>query len=284
MRPVDATLRALFALVALSLAAHGGAAEAGAASFPRLMGMNIGAKNYQDPDYQRDLSRLDVVILGFHKGWQPSGYAADASSAVRKAVQAIKARNPKVLVGQYTVLNEAYDDPRDPASVDLRDKLYASQWWLPDAAGRKVQWTSQFSTWEVNFTDWAKPDAGGRRWPQWLAERNHAAFFRDVPEFDIVYIDNLMNPPRVRADWDADRANDDPRSAKGHTRQPRIVGFGVHGSPSDFRLFRSGNAATTVALEPGLRRLVGRQDPAINDGGAVSSLRLPAKGGIVLRK
>ena len=42
-------------------------------SFPRLMGMNIGAKNYDDPAYQRQLARLDVVILGFYQGWKP-GY------------------------------------------------------------------------------------------------------------------------------------------------------------------------------------------------------------------
>src|SRR5512146_1329766 len=32
----------------------------------RLLGMNIGAKNYDDPTYQAQLARLDVVILGFY--------------------------------------------------------------------------------------------------------------------------------------------------------------------------------------------------------------------------
>src|SRR4051794_22028782 len=145
------------------------------ATFPRLMGMNIGAKHYQDPAYQKELARLDVVMLGFFKGWTPSDDgSADSTAAIRKAVQAIKARNPKILVGQYTVLNEARDDDKDLANKDLRDKLDASKWWLQNAAGRKVQWTTDFRTWEINFTSWTKPDAAGQRWPEWLAERNYA--------------------------------------------------------------------------------------------------------------
>ena len=36
----------------------------------RLLGMNIGAKNYDDTAYQTQLARLDVVILGFYPGWR----------------------------------------------------------------------------------------------------------------------------------------------------------------------------------------------------------------------
>lgn len=185
-----------------------------AAGFPRLMGMNIGAKNYDDPGYQRELARLDVAILGFYRGWNPQGLRAGSSAAMRAALQAIKARNPRLLIGQYTVLNEAHDDPRDGATADLRDKLNASQWWLLNAAGRKLQWTRRYSAWETNYTAWARPDARGRRWPEWLAERNYEVFFRDVPELDIVYLDNVMRRPRVSGDWDLDGAIDDPAAPR----------------------------------------------------------------------
>jgi hypothetical protein len=49
-------------------------------------------------------------------------------------------------------------------------------------------------------------------------------------------------------------------------------------------LVNPGNAARTVEVEPGLRRLAGNQDRAVNDGAAVSRLRLPPKDGIVLRR
>jgi hypothetical protein len=399
-----------------------GADGAVTGGFPRLMGMNIGAKNYEDAGYQRDISGLDVVILGFYRGWQPPGHAANSTLAMRKVVRAIKARNPRILVGQYTILNEVTDNPNDAATMDLRDKLYASHWWLLNAAGRKVQWTSQYSAWEINFTNWTRPDAGGRRWPEWLAERDHTAYFRDIPELDIVFLDGVITPLRVTADWDLDKVDDNRTSPNilaahyaGHlahwnrlralapnallvgntdndlanaqwrnqlnggfleglmgerwsietragwgammqryravlqnTRQPKIVGFNVMGAPDDYRFFRYayascllddgyfsftdksrgfssvpwfdeydyklGNALSvppntawdkgiwrrdfqngvvfvnpttetrTVNVEPGLRRLAGMQDPAINNGSAVSRLTLRPKDGIVLRR
>jgi hypothetical protein len=304
----------------------------------------------------------------------------------------------------------------------LRDKLYASHWWLLNAAGRKVQWTSQYSAWEINFTNWTRPDAGGRRWPEWLAERDHTAYFRDIPELDIVFLDGVITPLRVTADWDLDKVDDNRTSPNilaahyaGHlahwnrlralapnallvgntdndlanaqwrnqlnggfleglmgerwsietwagwgammqryravlqnTRQPKIVGFNVMGAPDDYRFFRYaytscllddgyfsftdksrgfssvpwfdeydyklGNALSappntawdkgiwrrdfqngvvfvnpttetrTVNVAPGLRRLAGIQDPAINNGSAVSRLTLRPKDGIVLRR
>ncbi len=184
------------------------------ATFPRLMGMNIGAKNYDDPAYQRDLAKLDIVMLGFFRGWLPNGYAPDPTAAIRKAVQSIKALNPKLRIGQYTVLNETYDDAGDASTSDLRDKVSAAGWWLGGGGQKRVQWTKQYSTFEVNFTRWAPPDNAGKRWPQWLAARNYDVYFRDIPEFDIVYLDNVMGAPRVRGDWDLDGTLDDPASAK----------------------------------------------------------------------
>ena len=412
-------LCALVALAAWNQVAKGD--ELASASFPRLMGLNIGAKNYQDAGYQKEIARLDVVILGFHRGWQPAGYAPTATLAIQKVVKAIKALNPKILVGQYTILNEAYDDPDNVADRDKRDKLYASNWWLLNAAGRKVQWTSQYRTWEVNFTTWSQADANGERWPQWLAKREHAVFFRDIPEFDLVYLDGV-GAPRVTADWNLDGKDDDRndpdilaaqyaghlaewnrlrqlapklfligntdndlanqqwrgqldggfleslmgwswsletragwgkmmeryRAVLKNTRPPKIVGFNVQGSPRDYRFFRYGytscllddgyfsftdksveyssvpwfdeydhrlgnaiskaptaawsqgvwrrdfqhgvvlvnptTSAKTVKLEPGLRRLAGNQDRAVNNGSVIAQATLEAKDGIVLRR
>jgi hypothetical protein len=234
---VTVNRRALKSLLIYSLAAVGAwgqvASVAGeaTATCPRLMGMNIGAKNYEDAQYQKDLARMDIVILGFYRGWQPAGYAPTSTLAMRKVVKALKAQNPKILVGNYTVLSEAYDDPKDTASLDLRDKLYASKWWLLNAAGRKVQWTSEFSAWDTNFTEWTRPDSKGRRWPQWLAERNYAVFFRDIPEFDIVFLDNVMSPIRVTADWNLDGVNDDRGS-------PAVLAAHYAGHVSEWRRLR----------------------------------------------
>ena len=209
---------AILAAAVLFLASTGGTALAAGgggtkgvpettASFPRLMGMNIGAKNYESAAYQAAMAKLDAVILGFYRGWH-NGYAATPALAMRKAVQALKAINPKILVGQYTIVGAALDDPNDTASLDVQTKLDAANWWLLNAAKRKVQYTREFGpTWEVNVSTWAPQDAKGERWPEWIAERNYKVFFRDIPELDIMFLDNVQNP-RVAADWNLDGADE----------------------------------------------------------------------------
>lgn len=384
-------------------------------TFPRLLGMNIGKKNYDDPEYQKQLARLDLVILGFYKGWKPN-------VGVASVVRNLKALSGgKILVGQYTILNEAYDDPRNAADRDIRAKLGQEAWWARNAAGDKVQWTKIYRTWEVDFTAHSKPDAAGQRYPEWLAARNDQLYFAAAP-FDIWYCDNVMRQPRVTADWDHDGKDDDRkdpavaaayraghraewaairklrpgvaimgnadgplsepefagqlegafleglmgkswsiekqqgwaaamkryREALANTRAPHLVGFNVHGDPRDLRFFRYAYAScllddgyfsfsdtvagysgvpwfdeydlalgaarsappsapwrdgvwrrdfehgvalvnpaaqpVTITLEPGLRRLQGRQDAAVNNGEPVATLTLAAKDGIILRK
>jgi hypothetical protein len=174
-------------------------------SFPRLMGMNIGAKNYHDKRYQEEMSRLDIVILGFYPGWGPQ-----PGASVQDVVLAIKQRNPHILVGQYTVLDEAYDNlDINIADKDKYFKLKKEAWWLRNSAGRKLQWTDENNAWMINITEWAKPDGEGRRYPEWLADRDYRMYFAPVPEFDIWYFDNINYGPRVVADWDLDGRDDD---------------------------------------------------------------------------
>lgn len=182
----------------------GGAAAAQADTFPRLLGMNIGEKHYHDPAYQRDLARMDIVVLGFYRGW------GGGPEAMRRVVQNLKALNPDIRVGQYSVLNELRDVANDVATADTRWKVSNAGWWLRNAAGERVQWTSKYHAWEVNFTAWARPDDFGQRYPQWLAERDYRVYHQPVPEFDFWYTDNIKHRPRVHADWDGDGVNDRP--------------------------------------------------------------------------
>ena len=195
--------------------------------------MNIGAKNYDNASYQRDLARLDVVILGFYRGWNPGGgYAANSPLAIQKVVQTIKAINPKILVGNYTILNEAPDNPNDSATLDLQAKLNATNWWLRNAAGQRVQWTTGYGAWDINYSAWAKPDANGQRWPQWKADRDFSVYFRDVPEFDVWYLDNVFVRPRVTADWDMDGVDDNPAD-------PRILSAHYAGHLAEWNRIRT---------------------------------------------
>lgn len=176
-------------------------------TFPRLMGVNISNKNYGDPVYQGNLAKYDVVILGAYPGLRSHG------QTIGEAVRAIKSRRPGILIGQYTSLDEAYDNlDRNKAEQDIYWKLHGEKWWLRNAAGSMVQWTKEFNSWLVNVSDWSAPDSHGRRYPEWLAERNYSMYFRTVPEFSVWYVDNVNHRPRVVADWNLDGRDDSPSS------------------------------------------------------------------------
>jgi len=183
------------------------------------MGMNIGAKNYDDPTYQEQLSRLDIVVLGFHANWRGD----KNGEVIRHAVQAIKSHNPKVVVGQYTVLNESYAEKAGSMDDAVIDKLQRQGWWLRNAAGQQVQWTDEYNTWEVNITDFTAPDANGDRYPQWYAQWVDQRYFKTVPEFDFRYFDNFLSHSLVTqgADWKRNGTNlpsEDPEVASAFRR------------------------------------------------------------------
>ena len=172
----------------------GGTGKRPAGAAP-LLGMNIGAKNYDDPVYQERLSRLDIAILGFYPGWRGD----KDGSLIRRAVQQIKAFRPAVRIGQYTILNESQDDPAKTTRTDKIAKLDQMNWWLRKAGGGKVQWTPEYNAFETNFAEWAPKDANGDRYSQWLAKADYALQFKPIPEIDIWYHDNVMRNSRAPA-------------------------------------------------------------------------------------
>jgi hypothetical protein len=185
--------------------------------FPRVMGMNIGAKNYHEPAYQAGLARYQVLVLDFYPGWR-RGRSPDP---IGEALRAIKERNPDILIGQYTVLA---DVPLQAA--DKVAKVDAENWWLRNSRGERLKPFPQYDTNDANITEWAKPDAQGRRYPEWAVERDHRLFHEPYPEFGFWYLDNSTSRPLTeRGDWDLDgrdEPNSDPRIARawraGHVR------------------------------------------------------------------
>ncbi len=171
--------------------------------------MNIGAKNYQDASYQKTLARLDVVILGFYKGWAAGGATIDS------VVKSLKVLHPDILVGQYTILSEAYEkDGKHLPDYDKVFKLDRENWWLRKADGGKVQWTDKYLAWQTNISDWTQPDFNGDRYPEWLAKRDYQAYFHNAPAIDIWYFDNVGKRPEVKlSDWKRNGRDDDHDAA-----------------------------------------------------------------------
>ena len=94
--------KAFFLAAALGVIFSAAARSYEKPEFPRLGGYNIGSpQNYNDPEYQRQLGRLDVVIINTFPGWETA-----KGMSVQEAVQGIKAHNPRALVFQYVNVNE----------------------------------------------------------------------------------------------------------------------------------------------------------------------------------
>lgn len=197
---MDASRRLVIASPLLLCGGNATAARLGD-GYPKLMGMNIGAKNYDSPAYLDQLARVDVVILGFYPGWK-----GDRDGAlIRATVAQLERRNPAIQVGQYTILNETPGDRARSADKDKIDKLDAEDWWLRKADGSKTQWTRDYGAFDINSTHWTRADRNGDRYPQWLARRNARMYFDRVPEFDIWYFDCVMRHSRVAAaNWRLD--------------------------------------------------------------------------------
>jgi hypothetical protein len=199
-----------------------------------LIDPSTGGKWYHDPAYQMQLARLDGVILGFFPGWRND----TDGTLIRQAVQGIKALNPNIRIGQYTILNESPDDPNRSDHDDVVFQVNAMDWWLRDAVtGAKRQWSTQYSAYDINITDWAVPDPLGDRYPQWRAKRDFAQFYGPVPEFDLWYFDGVMRYSRIpMADWRRDGVNVSNLDPEVQTR---------------FRQAHAAHWAAATALAPG---------------------------------
>lgn len=174
--------------------------------FPRLLAMSIADDSVKRAEVRQVLAKFNIVILGFVPGWN----AANSSTSYSDVLKKLKALNPRMLVGIYTVLNEAQGDV--PKYIAVRDKAFkieGENWWLKTSNGDRRQWTKLYDAYDINITTWTPPDFNGMRYPEWLAERDYRIFFKTTPEFDIWYFDNVMSKQRVdKADWDLDGKDD----------------------------------------------------------------------------
>jgi hypothetical protein len=196
-----------FALaLGLGSAVQGQAEDVG---FPRIAGSLIGdPHNYGDPDYQDQIARLDLAILGMYEGWSGGG------KTPAEAVAEIRAKNPSILLANYTVMTEANRKP-NPAETYKRHQLAkgvgpggVGDWWAYDAEGKHTDWAGgDYGAWDTNLTLLTTPDKHGDHWTQWLAKADYARLIEGAG-FDIWYSDNNMWRPRSNADWDRDGHDD----------------------------------------------------------------------------
>lgn len=179
------------------------------AVFPRLGGYNIGSpQNYDEEEYQKQLAKRDLIILGMYNGWNKNG------KTPLQVIKEIKIKNPNILIGNYTLMTEIPDAWE--SNVVYRNKLNTEKgpngtgnWWAYNSAGKQTDWSNgAWGTHDVNITSFVTPDANGDRWSEWLAKKNYELLFKNVG-FDFYFFDNNFWKPRSNADWNRDGKNDD---------------------------------------------------------------------------
>lgn len=164
--------------------------------FPRLLGMVIGGpRDYLAPKLERRMVRLNIVILNFWPGQRIEGHR------MGYVVRTLKALAPRLLIGQYTIMDAAYKARWDPANAGIAAKLTREGWWLRGPEGHRVQIAAANHNYQTNFTRFTRTDSKGRRYPEWIAEHDNRLFFQRAP-FDLWFFDDVGAKENVpRAQW-----------------------------------------------------------------------------------
>jgi hypothetical protein len=148
------------------------------------------------------VGRFSFAVVGMYPSMGVSG--------MQSMINGLRAVNPGIKLAQYVVLNEL---TRSATVTDdnyaVMQAVNANNWWLRDASGNLLQWTTAYNAYEVNLTDWAPANSAGQRWPQWKAQYDTNTYFKVLTGLDYVYNDNVFGKARVTADWMRIGANQD---------------------------------------------------------------------------
>jgi len=186
------------------------AALAAEPPFPRVGGINMGDPfNYNDPDYQAALAKLDVMILKTYPGrpsWNP-------------AIRAIKRINPDALVFLYITANER--DIRAQKGTGWNaylQKLDSMKWWLytSGTTGTPVQSPFGAGYRSINVTPYTKRDSSGLDAIEWITKFYVDEYYKPNSAADGFFMDNVLAAPNVDGDWNVDGKLDkktDPAAA-----------------------------------------------------------------------
>jgi hypothetical protein len=168
--------------------------------FPRTGGYNIGTPfDYNNPSYQASLARQNLTVINDYPGMAPGG------QSVESIVQAIKAKNPKILVFAYTDSNEMSATLGSSWNA-LSSKLDSMKWWLYTDSGMTQKVNSGFGSgfYSINNTLFTPKDSSGNNAIEWITHFFVDSLYKPAPSLDGLFMDNVFWKPRVDGDWNRD--------------------------------------------------------------------------------
>lgn len=246
------------ALTAAALAvACAGASAFTKPPFPRIAGLQIGSPfNYNDTSYQASLARQSLIVLGMYPGLAPGG-------SLNAQLQAIKAKNPNILIFLYTNANELRPATSGgDAWASYRAKLDSMKWWVYTNSSLTTPVTSAFAAGflEINQTLFTPKDSNGDDAVDWIAKFYVNSYYKTNPAIDGLFMDNVFRKPSVDADWNRDGKIDlqtDP-TVQSWYRQGYARYFNLASSlmPGKYQIGNLGDWAETGAVPAEYKSLV----------------------------
>jgi len=131
--------------------------------------------------------------------------AGGGGTAMNKAVDDIKVKNPNIVIVDYCILGMV--SSTSTGQKPLRDKLEAQKWYLyqSGAGGSKVLDGTYLTP---NHTDFVPKDANGKRWNTWFADYHFDQVWKHINKLDGTFTDNFFWKPAVNGDWNRDGRSD----------------------------------------------------------------------------
>lgn len=156
--------------------------------YPRSMTLRYAPVDFTDPAVQAAMAKFTIAVLGWYRAYGTDLEMANIIRAIQKP--------SGCKVGSYAIFNE-HKDPvaSNESQYPSWQKLEAENWWLRNAAGQKVQWSSSYGAWDVNITSAMQPDSNGLRWSEYYADYL-AQVYTSVHPQDFIYLDNMWGFPR----------------------------------------------------------------------------------------
>jgi putative glycosyl hydrolase-like family 15 (GHL15) protein len=199
-------------LLATAALAHTENATAQSTSppFPRLGGVLIAGSvqsSFGTPSYQQLVAKLGVAVIGLYPGWSSGGFSMSS------AVAAVKAINPNIKLFPYTNIFEFESGVGGSGSAysPLWNVVNQNNWFL------RVTWPSGAITDSandgqqgMNLTTYTTV-VSGKNYIQYRAGWTATNEF--VSGWDGIYLDGVLQQPRVSADYDQSGSSQSPSAA-----------------------------------------------------------------------
>lgn len=166
--------------------------------YPRIGGIQVGGPfNYNDPTYQAELAKQDIMVLNDWPGLAPGG------ESMNGVIQAIKAINPNALVFLYVDSDEQFSSASGSAYASLRTQIDNMNWWLHSSKLSGSPVLSFFGDGgdTINNTPYTAKDAQGDDSIDYITKWFVTNEYQPNSDADGFFMDNVFTQPRVSGDW-----------------------------------------------------------------------------------